>query len=159
MRQELFSGHILKLVLLDGKWEIVEHAPGVAVLIRRGRQVLGVRQKRRAIGRETWEIPAGLVDAGEQPHEAAAREAAEEVQLGGRLELVARFHSSPGFTDEELFLYEMHDAKPVEGQPDPGEDLVIEWRDAAEVWQQVLSGQLATSSLTALALKHVLDRP
>ncbi len=158
MRQELYSGHILKLVLLDGKWEIVEHAAGVAVLIARGRQVLGVRQERRALGRDTWEIPAGLVDEGEEPHEAAAREAAEEVQMGGRLELLARFHSSPGFTDEELFLYEMHGATTVEGSPDPGEDLTLEWRDAAEVWQQVLAGELATSSLTAIAIKHVLDR-
>ncbi len=158
VRELIYDGRIVRLVILDGKWEVVEHASAVAVLITRGRQVLGVRQKRVAIGRTTWEIPAGLIDPGEEPADAAARETAEEVQLGGRLEFLNRFYVSPGFTDEEVFLFELHDPVAAEGTPDEGERLTPEWLDAGEALAAVRSGELATSGVTVLALQHVLAR-
>lgn len=158
MRQPIFEGKIVDLVVLDGKWEVVRHADAVGILIARGRQVLGVSQLRPAIGRVSWEVPAGLIDPGETPAEAAAREAAEEVQLGGRLQLIGRFFTSPGFTDEEVHLFELHDSAPALGAPDPDERLTPQWRDALAAWNAVLAGQLATSSVTALALRHVLAR-
>ncbi len=158
MREVIYDGKIVRLVKLSGKWEVVEHASAVAVLITRGRQVLGVRQERVAVGRTTWEIPAGLIDPGETPAAAAAREAAEEVQLGGRLELVTRFYVSPGFTDEEVHLFELHEPRQVTGTPDDDEALVPEWRDAHEVWQAVRAGTLATSGVTVTALQLVLAR-
>ncbi len=158
VRKEIYDGRIVRLVILDGKWEVVEHASAVAVLITDGSKVLGVRQERVAVGRSTWEIPAGLIDAGEEPAAAAAREAAEEVQLGGRLEFITRFYVSPGFTDEEVFLYELHDAVAADGTPDPDERLTPEWLDAREAWRAVQAGTLATSGVTVVALQHVLAR-
>lgn len=158
VREQIFNGKIVDLVLLDGKWEIAHHADAVGILIARQRQVLGVSQLRPAIGRVSWEIPAGLIDPGETPLEAAAREAAEEVQLGGRLQLIGRFFSSPGFTDEEVHLFELLDHVPAAGVPDPDEKLTPHWRDALAAWRDVLDGKLATSSVTALALRHVLAR-
>ncbi|NLG08006.1 MAG: NUDIX hydrolase [Deinococcales bacterium] len=158
MREVIFDGRIVRLVVLDGKWEVVEHADAVGVLVARGRQVLGVRQPRVAIGRDSWEVPAGLVDPDEDPLRAAAREMAEEAQLGGRFELIARFYTSPGFTDEETYLYELHEAAPVDGTPEADEELTLEWRDALEAWEAIKDGRLATSSVTAVALRHVLAR-
>ena len=158
MREVLYDGRIVRLVILDGKWETVEHASAVAVLITRGQQVLGVKQQRPAVGRTTWEIPAGLIDPGEEPEAAARRETAEEGQLGGRLEFVTRFFVSPSFTNEEVFLYELHDPQPAAGSPDADERLTPEWRDALEVWQAVRAGEVATSGVTVLALQHLLAR-
>ena len=149
MRELLFSGKIVKLVVVDDHWEIVEHADSVAVLVTRGRQVLGVRQQRVAVGEATWEIPAGLVEPGESPIEAAARELAEEVQLGGTLLPVVSFYSSPGFTDERVYLFTLQDAHEARGQQDDGEDLELEWRDALEVWRAVAGGEERTSSTTS----------
>lgn len=158
MQELIFDGKIIRLVIVDGKWEVVEHASAVAILITRGRQVLGVRQERVAVKRSTWEIPAGLIDPGEEPATAAARETAEEVQLGGRLELITRFYVSPGFTDEEVFLYELHDPVTAPGEPDPDERLTPEWLDAYEAWQAIRDGELASSGVTVAALQHVLAR-
>lgn len=158
VQELIYEGRIVRLVILGGKWEVVQHADAVAVLITRGREVLGVNQKRVAVGRTTWEIPAGLIDPGEEPEDAAEREAAEEVQLGGRLQLVSRFFVSPGFTDEEVFLYELKDPVHAPGVPDADERLTPQWRDALEAWNAVTDGQLATSSVTAVALRHVLAR-
>lgn len=158
VRNEIYNGRILRLVILDNKWEVVEHASAVAVLVTDGAKVLGVRQQRVAVGLSTWEIPAGLIDPGEDPATAAAREVAEEVQLGGRLELVTRFYVSPGFTDEEVFLYELHEPAPAEGTQDPDEHLTPEWLDAREAWRAIRKGTLSTSGVTVVALQHVLAK-
>lgn len=156
MREELFSGKIVTLVVEDDHWEIVLHPDSVAVLVADGRRVLGVRQNRVAVGLATWEIPAGLIEPGEDPAAAAARELAEEVQLGGRLTPIVSFYVSPGFTDERVHIYGLSETVAVAGQADVGEELEPEWRDALEVWQAISSGRERTSSTTALALRHHL---
>ncbi len=158
MREIKFRGRLITVAVQDGHWEIVEHPDAVAVIVARGRELLGVRQPRPAVGESTWEIPAGLIEEGEAPLDAAQRELAEEVQLGGSLTLVSRLYASPGFTDEQCYLYELAGARPASGTPDAGEDLVLEWRDALEVWNGVLVGTESTSGVTLLAVRHVLAR-
>lgn len=157
-RKEIFAGHILTLAVLDDKWEVVEHPDAVAILVTRGAEVLGVRQFRHAVDRNCWELPAGLIDAGEEPCEAAARELAEETQLAGDLKLITRFYTSPGFTDEQIYLFEAENVRPTPGTPDETEELTVEWRDPLEVWRQVAAGSEATSSPTVVGLRHLLAR-
>jgi 8-oxo-dGTP diphosphatase len=54
---------------------------GVAGLVRRGPQVLLVREALPPTGRLYWSLPGGVVEAGELLHEAIARELAEETGL------------------------------------------------------------------------------
>ena len=65
-----------------------------------------VRQFRAAVDDDLLEIPAGKRDVDGEPTEVtAARELAEEVgRRAGRLELLARFYNSPGFSDELLLV-------------------------------------------------------
>lgn len=157
-RDVIYDGHILGLVKLDDRWEVIEHAPAVAVLALRGRTVLGVEQYRPAIGQRTWEVPAGLIDGDETPEAAARRELAEETQLEGRLEFLTQVYSSPGFTDEKIYLFLAHDLSPAEGHPDDGEDLEIVWRDVDEVWDDVKNGTVTSSGPTVLALSIAKQR-
>jgi 8-oxo-dGTP pyrophosphatase MutT (NUDIX family) len=146
--------------VLDGLWEVVRHADAVAVLAldAEGR-VLGVTQTRPAIGATTWELPAGLVDPGESPRAAAARELAEEAKLGGRLDEVIRLYASPGFTDELVYLFEASDLSAAEAPTsDPHEDVRVEWRDPLAAWHDAAAGRLATSGVTLLGLRHALAR-
>ncbi len=88
--------------------EVIRH-PGAVVVaaVTDRRSFLLVRQYRAAVGAELLEVPAGKRDVdGEPPEVTAERELAEEVgRRAGRLELLARFYNSPGFTDELTHLY------------------------------------------------------
>ena len=114
------------------------------------------------IGGDTWELPAGLIDPGESAAEAAARELAEEAQLGGRLEPLVTVYTSPGFTDEAVTIFHAHELVPRDGAPDPGEELEVVWLEPAEVWARSARGDLATSAVTLVGVRHamaLLERP
>jgi ADP-ribose diphosphatase len=88
--------------------EIVHHPGAVAMVpLHEDRTVTLVHQFRAAVGEAMWEIPAGMRDVDDEPaEETAQRELAEEVGLrAGRLEYVARFHNSVGFSDESVVIY------------------------------------------------------
>ena len=151
-RDVIYEGNILTLVTLDDRWEIVEHAPAVAVLALRGANILGVTQHRPAIGKTTWEVPAGLVDPGETPLQAAKRELAEETQLTGELSLLTQLYSSPGFTDEKIHLYHARNLTKTTGELDKGEELTVQWRNVNELWDEIRAGKTASSGPSVLAL-------
>lgn len=86
--------------------EIVKHPGAVAVLALLGDKMLVVEQYRKPMEKSQVEIPAGKLDAGENPPDAAARELEEETgYTAGKLEHIASFYTSPGFADELLHLY------------------------------------------------------
>ncbi len=157
MRRYVYKGKILALAIEDGRWEIVEHKDAVALLVQDpDRGVLFVRQYRPAVATHTLEIPAGLIEPGEEPEAAALRELAEEAQLGGRLEKLAEFYVSPGFTDEKTYLFRVHEPVPASGTPDADEELEIVWRDPAEVLEAVRSGRVQVSASTMVGLLFAL---
>ncbi len=89
--------------------DVVHHPGAVSVVpvIDDGEAVLLVRQYRAAVDRELLELPAGKRDVdGEAPEVTAARELEEEIgQRAGRLEKLAEFLNSPGFSDEHSYVY------------------------------------------------------
>ncbi|MFN4071184.1 MAG: NUDIX domain-containing protein, partial [Thermus caldifontis] len=103
-RTYLYRGRILNLAL-EGHYEIVEHKPAVAVIAIKDGKMLFVRQPRPAVGLAPLEIPAGLIEPGEDPLEAARRELAEETGLAGDLTYLFSYYVSPGFTDEKTHVF------------------------------------------------------
>lgn len=87
--------------------DLVHHPGAVSVVPVDGDEAVLVRQYRAAVDLEVLEIPAGKRDvAGEAPERTAHRELAEEVGLAaGRLEKLAEFYNSIGFSDELSHVY------------------------------------------------------
>ncbi len=154
----IYKGSILTLSKIDDFWEVVEHASTICVLALKKDKVLGVKQMRPAVNTYTWELPAGIIDAGETPEEAARRELAEEVQLTGELTLITQMYSSPGFCNEETYLFEATNLKTAKGKPDEHEKLSISWSKLDKVWQAIQQGKLKSSSATLLGLSYALGK-
>lgn len=151
-RNYLYHGRILNLAIEDDKFEIVEHKPAVAVLAVQNGKALFVRQFRPAIGHYTLEIPAGLIEPGEDPQQAAQRELAEETQLSGPVEFLTSFYLSPGFCDELVYLYRATQLTPQSATPDDDEQIEVEWHPVAQVLEQIKQGQIVVSGATAVGL-------
>lgn len=107
---------------------IVRH-PGSAVMmpVDEKDRVLLVRQFRLPAERELWELPAGRMDPGESPLQAAKRELREETGLRAKkwVKLIS-FWPSPGYVDEKMNLFLALDL--TEGEQHMMEDERIEMR-------------------------------
>jgi ADP-ribose pyrophosphatase len=94
----------------------VWHPGAVGILAVDSAHVWLTRQPREAAGQvASLEIPAGKLDvAGEPPLQTAKRELSEEIGKQARVwEEVFVFYTSPGFSDERVWLYratDLHDA-------------------------------------------------
>ena len=88
--------------------EKVWHPGAVGILAIDAETVWLTRQPREAVGEPaSLEIPAGKLDIpGEPPIETAKRELAEEIaKQAARWEEIFVFYTSPGFSDERVWLY------------------------------------------------------
>jgi ADP-ribose pyrophosphatase len=88
--------------------EVVQHPGAVAVLaLDEAERVLLIRQYRHPVGRQLWELPAGLRDvAGEPPRVTAERELLEEAGYrAGDWRVLVDFFTSPGISTERLRVY------------------------------------------------------
>jgi 8-oxo-dGTP pyrophosphatase MutT (NUDIX family) len=128
-----------------------KNAVGVVALDDVGRVVL-IKQYRHAVGRQLWELPAGLRDVeGEDPVLTAARELAEEADLNAaRFDLLVDLHTSPGFSAETIRIYLARELTPVpeherHERREEEADIEIVWRDLDEAVAMVLRGEITNS--------------
>ncbi|MFA5332488.1 MAG: NUDIX hydrolase [Methanoregula sp.] len=72
-----------------------------------------LRQYRYAVGGYIYEAPAGTMEDGEKPEETAYRELIEEAGVAAK-KLIPRgcIYTTPGFTDEQIFLFEARVLEP-----------------------------------------------
>jgi ADP-ribose pyrophosphatase len=150
---ELFRGKRLwvekeEFLLPNGrKKEGVVIHPGDAVVILpfEAGECLLLRQYRFAVGEWILEAPAGTMNEGETPGECARRELIEETGFHATT-LVPRgaIMTTPGFTDERLFLFEARDLFPSdEFQPDDDEVIETLRVPVPEVREMILDGRIS----------------
>lgn len=123
------------------KREIVDHQRGVGmVAVTPQGTMFMVEQFRIAVKQSLLEIPAGLVDPGENPQEAAVRELQEEIGYKpGKLEYLLDAYSSPGFTNERLSLFLASDLEKSKLEEDETEFLKVKEVPIKELYQKVLN--------------------
>ncbi len=84
----------------------LRHPGAVAVVPLDGDDVILVRQYRPAMGRDVLEIPAGTLEADEEPIECARRELAEEIgATASHVAPLASYGAAVGISDEWMHLF------------------------------------------------------
>lgn len=160
----VYKGKILTLrcddaELPDGKpckREIIEHSGGACVLYVEDNKVLLVRQYRYAYGESLYEIPAGKLDAGEEPMHAAQRELEEEAGLkAGKLQLLFVNYPTPGYTNEKIYIYRAYDCEKAKAHLDEGEFLDVEYIPIEKVKEMLKNGEIKDGK-TIIALQAYL---
>ena len=99
-----------------------------------------------------WEIPAGRIDDGETPEEAARREALEETGWRpGPLRHLTTYFPHNGSSDATFHLFAADGAVHVGEPADPTESERIEWLAVDDVRRRIVAGEVGDGlSLTAL---------
>jgi ADP-ribose pyrophosphatase len=107
--------------------EIVRHPGAVAIVaVDAERRVTLVRQLREAARKPLLELPAGTREPGEEPLVTAKRELVEEAGLGGgEWRLAASFYSTPGFSDELVYVYIAVGVERTERAPQEDEEIEL----------------------------------
>jgi len=124
--------------------EIVVH-PGAVCIVARptGDEVILIRQYRHSTGGVLLEIPAGGLDPGEDPLDAARRELEEET--GFHAENVvqrAGFWTTPGFTTEYMWLYEATGLTKTKINPDEDEVIEVDIVKVADALRMIDDGRI-----------------
>lgn len=161
----IYEGKILSLRCDDAelpngnacKREIVEHSGGAAVLLVNEGKVALVKQYRYAYGEEIYEIPAGKLNAGEDPMLAAARELEEETgYIAERLKLLYVLYPTPGYTNEKIYIYEAEGAKKGAQRLDEDEFLSVEYLPVEKVFEMIGAGEIRDAKTIAAVQSYVL---
>ncbi len=114
-KKDIYKGDFLTIQRLKVKLpnnnyafrDIVRHPGAVALLaFIDDETVLLVKQFRTAIGKSIYEIPAGKLEKGEEPKDAALRELEEETGYkAGSIEELGYIYTGAGFTDQKIYIF------------------------------------------------------
>jgi ADP-ribose diphosphatase len=136
--------------------EIVEHLPSVGLIpILDNEYILLVSQFRTAARKNLLEIPAGKIEQGETPQQAALREMAEEIGYVGKLVPLLKIYLAPGYDTELMYIYIATDLKKIKiARRDDDEIITIKRIKISTAIEKCISGQVEDSKSIAAILTY-----
>ena len=161
--QEIYRGRVInvrvdEVEIENGRnvrREVVEH-PGAVVIVPVDAEghIHWVRQYRYAADRALLELPAGTLEAGEEPLACAQREIQEETGHSARnWILLGRFFTAPGFCTEYMHAFAATELTPSHADADEDEDIEVEVLTLEESLARVDAGEIEDAkSIAALWL-------
>lgn len=169
-RETQYSGPIFDVAkvyvrLPNGRergYDLVEHGDSVTVVpVDSNGQVYFVTQHRVGADALLLELPAGVLEEGEDPLESARREIREEIGMDAR-EIISLggFFLAPGYTDEymTIFLARGLFSSPLE--PDDDEFLNLVTMSVETAYQKAIAGEIEDGkTLAALFLAMPYLKP
>lgn len=140
--------------------EVVRHSGSVAlVAVQDDGRIVLVRQYRYPVDDSLWELPAGRIDAGESPEQAAQRELQEEIGFrAGDLDKIAFFYTTPGFCDEAMHVFRATRLVASAAKGDEDERIEVRAFALADLEAMIDGGEVREGK-TLVALLLELRRP
>ncbi len=155
-RVRLPNGHVSDL-------ELIRHPGAAAVVpVDHNGDVILVRQYRYATDGWLLEVPAGKLDGSEAPELCATREVEEETGYKiGRLLPMGWIWTTPGFTNEKIWLFLGTDLTAAQSSLQPDEILSVERMPLEKAVDLARSGEIcdAKSVCALLRASHLSSSP
>jgi ADP-ribose pyrophosphatase len=109
MPTEVFKGNYLKVVLKrynEKYYEAVDAPDAAAIVAVYDEKIILVDQYRPVLNRRTIELPAGLIEEGEEPEKAIIRELEEEAgYLAKNTFHLLTYYHAPGYSTGRTYLF------------------------------------------------------
>lgn len=163
-RKLKYQGTILKIyedtVMANGHeahWDFIHHDGAAAVLpVREDGRILMVRQYRNALDRFTLEIPAGKLDAPDEPKiQCAFRELEEETGYRTeKLEYLISVNTTVAFCDEAIDIFVAHDLIPSHQHLDEDEVINVEAWELKDLEEKIFSGEITDGKTIAAIMAY-----
>lgn len=157
----LIELHSEKVAFPDGGhtyFDIVKH-PGGAVIaaINEQDEICLLKQWRHAIQKFIWEVPAGCLEPGEAPLLTAQRELEEEAGvIAKEWKDLGSICSSPGFSNEILYLFEARDLSQGTLKLDDAEQLEAHWLPLDKAYEMCSDGSIIDAKTLTCLFKLTL---
>ena len=162
--KRVYDGQIIRVrvdeVQINGREttrEVIEHGGSAAVLPLIGSMIIMEKQYRHAIGRELYEIPAGMLEKDESPKECATRELFEETGYkAGKIEPLGKCYMTPGYCTEMIHFFIATELNgPGSDKMDLDEQITIIKIKISDAIKMILNGEIqdAKTAYAILAYK------
>jgi 8-oxo-dGTP pyrophosphatase MutT (NUDIX family) len=139
--------------------QVVIHPGAVCVIPHDGRVVYMVEQPREAVEDPALlELPAGKLDVeGETPLECAQRELVEEIgKSAGDWRELKSFYTSPGFSNERVWIFLATELYDVPSQPSPEERIEVVEVPLSELGDAIERCEDAKSLIGLMMLRDLI---
>src|SRR5690606_28557945 len=108
--------------------------------------IILVKQFRKPVEQNLLEIPAGKIEINEEPKETAFRELCEETGfVANKLEYLFEFYTSPGFSNEKMYLFVAKELVKREADPDDDEYIEVLKVKIEDSINMILRGEIVDS--------------
>ena len=161
--EEIFDGVAIHLfrdeILLPngnkGVREVIRHPGAVCVIpVTDDGDVIFVNQFRYAFNKVTLEVPAGKLEKGEDPLEAAMRELSEETGIeANRIIPMGALYTTPALMDEIIYMYIATELTQGEQHLDEDEFVNAVKIPLSKAVDMVMSGEIRDSKTQTMILK------
>jgi ADP-ribose pyrophosphatase len=133
--------------------DVVRHPKSVVLIpVPEPGHVVLIRQYRYAVNAFLWELPAGSVDEGETPEQAARRECHEEIgKVPATIVRMAAMLPTPGYCDEEMVFFRVSSLdEPTEAAAlDEDEDIEVRTFELREARDMIRRGEITDMKTVA----------
>ena len=161
--EEIFDGVAIHLfrdeILLPngnkGVREVVRHPGAVCVLpLTEDGEIIFVNQFRYALNKVTLEVPAGKLEKGEDPTEAALRELSEETGIEAKkIVPMGALYTTPALMDEIIYMYIATDLSQGEQHLDEDEFVNAIKIPLDKAVEMVMNGEIRDAKTQTMILK------
>lgn len=159
----LFKVRHDKLIEPGGKQserDVIRHNGSVVILAldnsksKKDPWIVIERQYRHAANQFLWEIPAGKLDAGEEPLAGAQRELEEETGYQAKKwRPLVEYYASPGFLGESMLVFVAEGLIPGHAHPEDDEEIEIRLVKLSDVLKMIEKGAILDGkTLTSVLL-------